>query len=196
MKSALFLVVMTFCWSSCSNIGSGKSGKDYLHVPGPFDLMSFRYNLIRSSHPSGSEYMQEYLPGAETPEHYTEMIVVQLVMSNENLKDLVVNKAKEIQARKNSDPYAEYNVGENKETHEVLLDYIFSEGTGEQAMAEWNICRYKPYADTKGNKGYVLLRWTRRSYGPAYQQFAEDLKTNRKTYVLPFMKLNFPAVSL
>jgi len=158
--------------------------------------MSNKYVLVRKTNSSPDIFVQEYVHGNEDPDHFSEMISIELVLQRENTRDVVVRKAEEIQSRKNTDPFAQYNIGEDTVAHEMLFDFQFSEGTGDQAMAEWNICRYKLYHDAKGNSGYTVLRWVRRSYGPLYQTVPEQLTKSRKSYVHPFMALKYPEVHL
>lgn len=130
--------------------------------------------------------------------NYTDMFFLELGLGNLDMQALAMIKAKEVNDRNNDDPIAAYNVGEYKEQNEVLLDFILSQGDADMnKIAQWSIYRYKAYSDAQGHKGIVAFGRSRRSsYGPAYKDFAKDLKTNRKDYVLPFMKLAYPEVRL
>lgn len=194
--SVLFLLPLIFfhCKPSGSKMDTSKAANDYMHVPGPIQLRQDRYLLAWSSHPDPKYFKQEYLPAGQVPEHYTEMILVEVALGNYEAHSIALAKAKEINARKTSDPFAQYNVDENKATGEVLLDFIMSQGEGDQTIVEWNIYRYRTKTDETGQAGIALLGWSRRAYGNKAQAFADDLKTNRREYVVPFMQLPFPQV--
>ncbi len=172
------------------------STKEYFSLPGTLSLPDQPYVFSLSSHPTPDYYHQEYLPAGQTADQYSEMVFVEVTLGDLIMQNLALAKAKEINDRKMTDLIAAYNLGANKEKEEVYLDFIMSEGEGKQAMAEWNVYRYKQYTDSKGRKGVAMFGWRRRAYGQHIKAFDEDLITNRKSYVLPFMNERFPTIIL
>jgi hypothetical protein len=200
VRNLLYLLpsflLISLLFAGCTSKPNTIADKDMLQVPGPINLISSSYILVRTLHPTADSYIQEYVHGNEDPDHFTEMIRIELMLHRTDTREIAVSQAKEIQNRKNSDPFAEYNIGEDSTAHEMLLDYQFSEGKDDQAMAEWNICRYKLYSDAKGNSGYTVFRWVRRSYGRQYETVPDQLSNHRMQYVRPFMQLAYPKVQL
>ena len=169
---------------------------DYLHVPGPVSFSQVDYILNWSSHPSETYYKHEYLPKGENPEHYSQMIMLEMALGDLVAMDIAKGKADEINGRKGADPLAGYTIGENKGTGEVLLDFMLSEGSGETAIAEWNSYRYKTYVGPSGQKGIMLFALSKRGYGADVNAFAADMKANHKKYVAEFEGVKFPEVKL
>ncbi|MDQ3016699.1 MAG: hypothetical protein M3R25_08280 [Bacteroidota bacterium] len=210
MKTILPLVLLG-CMISCAKKETGtneKSGsnqninlkattstEEYFNLPRTLSLPDKPYLFVWSSHPTPEYYKQEYLPAGQTGEHFSEMVLVEVVLGDHIMHNVAFAKAKEINTRKMTDPLAAYNLGKNDDKQEVYLDFILSEGEGDKAVAEWNVYRYKKYTDSKGNNGIALFAWSRRAYGEAVHAFAQDLITNRKQYILPFMNQNFPAIA-
>ncbi len=137
---------------------------------------------------------QEYIRSKDTLKSFNKMITIDLLRKNIIPKDLVAMKIKEIEDRKGKDPLANYQVIENEQNEEFLLDFLISEGD----LYEWNAYRYKIINTNKG-KAILLFAFTFRSFEGAelnLNNFFPYLKKNRTkliekvaTYTLPVIKL-------
>src|SRR5262245_43366063 len=99
-RLCIILIIITLnidygCKSSTSEKSNGDPSSDFLSVPGPIRLIDRDYFLAWSSHPSDTYYKQEYLPKGQSPEHYTDMILVELALGDINMQEVAMAKAKE-----------------------------------------------------------------------------------------------------
>ena len=124
------------------------------------------------------------------------MISVDLVTGPLTAKDAVDQKIQEIEARKATDRVSNYALKEDKETKELILDFMMSEGSGESTILEWNVYRYANYEDAAGNKGISLFSLSKRGYGIGVAQFGPDIRDNRPKYMADFIALPRPTISL
>ena len=170
--------------------------ENYLNTPTQIKLNGTDYTLSWSSHPSENYYKQEYIPQNNELETYKEMISVDLVTGPLTAKDAVDQKIQEIEARKATDRVSNYALKEDKETKELILDFMMSEGSGESTILEWNVYRYANYEDAAGNKGISLFSLSKRGYGIGVAQFGPDIRDNRPKYMADFIALPRPIISL
>ncbi|MBK9980955.1 MAG: hypothetical protein IPP15_00785 [Saprospiraceae bacterium] len=169
---------------------------DYLHVPGPISFNQKEYLLSWSSHPSAEYFKHEYLPKGENPDHYDQMIMLEVALGNMVPMDIAKGKANGIEGRKSADAMAAYTISENQKTGEVLLDFMLSEGTGDAMIVEWNSYRYKSYTGASGQKGIMLFALSKRGYGAQGKTFASDITSNRKKYSDEFEGVVYPVIKL
>ena len=170
--------------------------ENYLNTPTQIKLNATNFILSWSSHPSENYYKQEYIPQNNELETYKEMISVDLVTGPLTAKDAVDQKIQEIEARKATDRVSNYALKEDKETKELILDFMMSEGSGESTILEWNVYRYANYEDAAGNKGISLFSLSKRGYGIGVAKFGPDIRDNRPKYMADFIALPRPTISL
>lgn len=170
--------------------------ENYLNTPTQIKLNGTDFTLSWSSHPSENYYKQEYIPQNNELETYKEMISVELVTGPLTAKNALAQKIQEIEARKATDRVSNYALKEDKETKELILDFMMSEGSGESTILEWNVYRYANYEDTAGNKGISLFSLSKRGYGIGVAQFGPDIRDNRPKYMADFISLPRPTISL
>lgn len=169
---------------------------NFLNTAEQIKLKGTDFKLSWSSHPSENYYKQEYIPNNNVVDKYTEMIAVELVVGEVTAKDAVDRKIQEIEARKVTDRVSNYALKEDKETKELILDFMMSEGTGESTILEWNVYRYANYDDAAGNKGISLFSLSKRGYGMEVAKFGPDIRDNRPKYLADFIALQRPSISL
>lgn len=171
--------------------------KEYLSVPEPIRVGSTDFRLAWSSHPTPNYYKQEYTPVGETVEKYNQMVMVEVVLGDLTVKDAVTAQIATIEARKQADPVAEYQVMENAGTGEMLLDFTMSAGPPEAlTIAEWNAYRYQRFQDESGRKGVVLFAISKRGYGPEIAKFLASTQTKRAATVQAVAGFKMPAVAV
>jgi hypothetical protein len=152
---------------------------DYLSVPGPISINQLNYDLAWSSHPKDNFYIQEYVPAGETPENYSNMVLLQVFIGSKSAKDVVGALVKIIEERGTTDPIAHHELFQSAAgKDEYLIDFLQSEGPAAEVV-EWNAYRYKTFTDKSGHTGVLLFGISRRAYGEQIQPFLVALKTER-----------------
>lgn len=149
---------------------------------------------IAWSHADKNYYKQEYLRAKDTFEKFNKMITVDVLVSDLTPKDLVAKKIKEIDDRKVKDPVANYQVIENEQTGEYLLDFLMNEGD----LYEWNAYRYKTINTNKG-KAVLLFAYSFRSFEGAelnLDNFFPYLKKNRTKLIERVASYTLPTITL
>jgi len=170
--------------------------KDYLTAPGPLAFNNASYKLVWSAHPNATYYKQEYLPAGETVQKYTKMLLLEVATGNFTLQQLVQAKTAELDQRKASDPVTNYAVIRNPTTGEYVLDFVISQGAGDDNIVEWNVYRYAFLKDKSGKKGVQLLAYSRRAYGTATTAFLKQLKTERTADINAMAAYKVPELNL
>ncbi|WP_312819803.1 hypothetical protein [Kaistella carnis] len=170
--------------------------ENYLNTPEQIKLNGTDFTLSWSSHPSANYCKQEYIPQNNELEAYKEMISVELVTGPLTAKDAVDQKIQEIEARKATDRVSNYALKEDKETKELILDFMMSEGSGESTILEWNVYRYTNFEDASGQKGISLFSLSKRGYGGEIAQFGPNIRDNRPKYMAEFIALPRPTIRL
>src|SRR6516164_9955548 len=152
---------------------------DYLSVPGPISINQSNYDLAWSSHPKDNFYVQEYVPAGETPEHYSNMILLQVFIGSKSAKDVVDALVKIIEERGRTDPIVHHKLFQSAAgKDEYLIDFLQSEGPAAEVV-EWNAYHYKTFTDKSGRTGVLLFGISRRAYGEQVRPFLIGLKTER-----------------
>lgn len=213
MRKIILSISILFALTACSNTNNNANQnqttnsqsttqqttkvENFLNVPEFINFSGTDFHLSWSSHPSDNYYKEEFLPKDTDPEEYKQMIMVELALGNITTKDALSQKIRELEARKPGDKIVKYQVLENKNTNEVLLDFMVSEGQGEaNIMVEWNAYRYSNYSDQTGRKGVNLFALSKRGYGKDSLSFVSDLIANRQKYVADFVALTRPEINL
>jgi len=138
-KRFVSLVVLVLLSLSVSAAGGAI---DYLSVPGPISITQLNYNLAWSSHPKDNFYVQEYVPAGETPEHYSNMILLQVFIGSKSAKDVVGALVKIIEERGRTDPIVHHELFQSAAgKDEYLIDFLQSEGPAAEVV-EWNAYHY------------------------------------------------------
>jgi hypothetical protein len=178
IKKTRLLLLLGLALLSLS-VSGADGATDYLGVPGPINVNELTYDLAWSSHPKDNFYVQEYTPKDETPEHYSNMLTLQVVTGNKSAKDLLGALVRMIEERGKTDPLVHHEVFQSAAgKDEYLIDFLQSEGPG-PSLVEWNAYRYKTFTDKSGHTGVLLFGISRRAYGEQIQPFLVALKTER-----------------
>jgi len=190
----LLAVALCFSFTTKSNL---QKIKEYFSVPGPVEYNKNTYQLSWSAHPAANYYKQEYLSPGQQAARYNQMLMIEVVTGDMDIKDAAGAKINEITARKKTDPLANYQVIENKATGEYLLDFIMSQSTGgNPSVVEWNAYRYTKLKDKSGKTGILLFAISKRSYGNATTGFLKDLKTERQKDIAALAAYKIPDLVL
>jgi hypothetical protein len=163
---------------------------EYLSIK-DFIFQNNKYNLSWSIK-NKNHYKQEYLRTNDTLTNFNKMIFVDVLLTETNIKEFVSAKMQEIEKRKGSDPVANYQVIENEQTGEFLLDFLISKGD----LFEWNAYRYKTINTNKG-KAILLFVYSFRSFEGAdlrLDDFFPYLKKNRMDLINNIANFKLPSV--
>jgi len=191
----ILLAVVLLSLNLTSAMAQNTDVKDYLSIPGPIDFGGTSFNLAWSSNPSQGYYKHEYVPSGETVERFKEMIIIEVVQGSLSLRDALNAKVKELNARKEKDPYLNYDIIENPNTGEFILDFIVSDSNGGEAgIVEWNAYRYVDLKSKSGKEGVMLFALSRRSYGEEISPFLKILKDNRPNGISMLSSYTVPDV--
>ncbi|MEX0968255.1 MAG: hypothetical protein WD077_13525 [Bacteroidia bacterium] len=110
------------------------------------------------------------------------MITIEVLVSNAHPKALAASKIQEIKDRKGKDPVANYEIRENEDGTEFLVDFLISD----KKTYEWNAYRYKAIKTPKG-EAILLFSYSLRSFDGA-DLSVNDFFAHLKTYRLPLIE--------
>lgn len=162
-----------------------QSGKpiDFLGVPGPLEFGGTQYHLAWSSRPSPDYIKQEYVPQGQKPEAFSEMIMLELLITGTGLDKVVKSQTNMLDQRKSSDPVVNYQLFRHSGNNQVILDFLMSdEGSGTR-IVEWNAYRYIPITMGDGRNAVFLFAISRRHYGDDPHDFLIALKAKRRAEI-------------
>ena len=165
-------------------------------MPGPINVNQLTYDLAWSSHPKDNFYIQEYVPAGETPEHYSNMVLLQVFIGSKSAKDVVGALVKIIEERGRTDPIAHHELFQSAAgKDEYLIDFLQSEGPAAEVV-EWNAYHYKTFTDKSGRTGVLLFGISRRAHGEQVRPFLIGLKTERIKLRNALSAHPFPDISI
>ena len=195
MKQSLLLFLVCIFLSSFTV--SNTDVKEYLSIPGPINFDKSSFNLAWSSNPNPNYFKQEYIPSGESVEKYNQMILVEVVFGDITVEEAVKAQLNQIEQRKKTDALARYQVIENPNTGEVIVDFLMSAGTKKAvSVVEWNAYRYKAFQDEAGRKGILLFAISKRGYDDKINSFFEILKTDRMETINQLGLYELPVVAV
>jgi hypothetical protein len=194
----ILLFLIGYLFLGFINYKDPNTTKDYLNIPGPVKFQDITYNLTWSSHPTNNYYKQEYIPAKDTVEHFNKMILIDAIVSDTlSVVDAVRAEVAELDARKATDPVLHYQVYNNPDKTEYMLDFLESEGTATALhIAEWNVYRYKAFKDKAGHSGVLLFASSTRAYDDSIIDFIKSTKTDRPGKLNDLINYNIPEISI
>jgi hypothetical protein len=178
------------------SVSAADGAIDYLSVPGPISVNQLNYDLAWSSHPKDNFYIQEYFPAGETPEHYSNMVLLQAFIGSKSAKELVGALMRQIEERGKTDPLVHHELFQSDAgKDEYLIDFLMSEGAAGDTV-EWNAYHYKAFTDKSGRTGVLLFGISRRAYGEQVRPFLIGLKTERIKFRNALNAHPFPDINI
>jgi hypothetical protein len=169
--------------------------KDYLDIPGPIKYDKIEYNLAWSAMPEKNYIKQEYIPSGHTTDDFNKMILIEALVTNNNVEDIVKIKLMELEKRKKVDPVVNYQSFNKPDKNDYLLDFLVSEGKDNLSMVEWNVYRYKAFKDSSGHQGVMVFGFVSRET-KNITDYLDTLSGFRKQQIkilasYPVPKINF-----
>lgn len=150
---------------------------DRLGLQGPIAFDGKAFALAWSSHPSPTLYKQEYVVAGDSVERYAAMLMVDLRLDGPDAEAMARSVTAQVEARKATDPVANYDILTNPATGEVIIDFLMSAaGADGQLIVEWTAQRY---ANRPDGAGTTLVAFSRRGYGDGARDFLVGLKASR-----------------
>ncbi|MBJ3784149.1 hypothetical protein [Devosia sediminis] len=159
---------------------------DAIGIPGPIEFEGVSFDLVWTSHPTDTDYKQEYLPAGQAVEAYQQMFMIDL-MTDGPTPDVAANAmVQSLEQRRANDPVVNFEVIRNTGTGEVILDFVLSSDDGEMLIVEWNAYRYVPT-----DSGLAMFGISRRGYDDEVTDFLTNLKSMRQPAIeaLAFMEV-------
>ena len=179
MSKSLFLIAIVWVITSFT-YKDNQEARNYYSIPEMLIFDSVQYKLMASYHPNDMYYKQEYIPAHESADHFNRMVFIDVAIVDATPREMLDTKAKELQDRKKNDPVVNYEILENKDKGECVLDFILSDGNGNKTtVVERNVYRYKSYSDRAGRRGVLLFAISQRGYDKDITVFFRNLKNNR-----------------
>lgn len=153
---------------------------NYYNTPTVIAFNDLNYKLSWSAHPNNSYYKQEYAAVGETAEHFNDMILIDFLITELDVKDVAQSQIAMLLARKKTDNVCNYQVMKNEQTGDYILDFVMSEESSNRInIIEWNGYHYKPYTDKAGHKGVLLFGVSHRAYAGNTTKFLRGLSNYR-----------------
>lgn len=198
-NKAVLLIAAAVTISTITLAQSTQPATDFMAVPGPIYFDNKVYNLNWSSHPAANFYKQEYLVKGDHENKYKTMISIDAITGQQELKNVVAAKVTELKKMKESNPVINYEVIQNPQTGEYMLDFLVTANTadGSISIIERNVYRYKTFIDKAGKKAVMLFSVSTRAYGAAdANQFLVLLKGSRKDLMNKVSQFKIPAIKI
>ncbi len=168
---------------------------DRLSLPDSIAFNGESYRLSWSSHPTPYYYKQEYLPPAQTSDHFQRMVLIEATVRGLDINGAVSAQVSMLNKRKLTDPTVNFATFKNQKNDEVILDFILSaqDPKGEDVV-EWNAYRYATLRGKGGESGVLLFGISRRAYGDDTTNFLRGLKSARPGEVNALAAYPLPVV--
>jgi hypothetical protein len=189
MKKSLLI----FCLALLSFAKATNDPIERIGVKGPLKFNGTDFALSWSEHPKDFYYIQEYLPKGENYDHFNQMVTLHVFDKEVTAEAAMQQKVKELEVRKKTDKVCNYEVHQNGDSTEFMVDFLLSQSDGDKlAVVEFNAYHYKKVALGNNKMGILVYAYSKRSYGDAITNFMQQLGDDRgkmlyvmQTNVLP-----------
>ncbi len=190
MKKQLFFLLL---FAVCSVLGA-EAVENYLDTPTKLSFNGTDYELGWSSHPRDYQYLQEYFPEGQTPENFTEMLSIWMLVGDFPANVWIQNLAASYNERKQWDLCCNFQMYENGGEH--MLDCILGESAdNEMKLVEFNIYRCKNIF-VGGHPAIIICFFTCQGKDEDITPFLMALREDRMKYLVAMANFEFPEVSI
>lgn len=146
-----------------------------------------------SSEPSPTYTKQEYLPEGQTPDHYTDMLLVERLVSDLDVAKAAQQQVATLEARKAKDPVVNYQILQNPDHSEIILDFVLSDHLPDgTVVVEWNAYRYASVPTPGGQPAMLLFGVSHRGYGDQAKAFMQGLGDRRNSEIAALAQAALP----
>ena len=146
MIRKLFSIVVLLLFSG---IFYSQNTEDLIGVP-ELTFNESKYVLVSAQQKSKVQFVQEYILEDERIEDASAVITIYFFNKNIDAKEATYQKTEELDRRAETDKYCTYNVTENPNGTEFVVDFITTNvpkdkkaETPEQELADYNIYRFR-----------------------------------------------------
>jgi len=194
-----FLLFVIALVSHRSFSQTATAAMNYLHTPASLSFNNTPYALAWSAHPNASYYKQEYLPKGETLNKFTNMLLLEVLVSPTTIKEAIAAKIAELKQMKAANPYVSYDSSYNAAKDEYILHFVLTANTPDGkgiSIAERNVYRYKKYSGKNGETGVILFGASKRSYGAEAAKFVAAAGAKKEELIKAVKEFGIPAIEV
>lgn len=194
-----FLLFIIALVSNRSFSQSPNAPVNYLNTPAAISFNNTSFQLAWSAHPNAAYYKQEYLPKGETLNKFTNMLLLEVLVSLTTIKEAIGAKIAELKQMKAGNPYVSYDSSYNAAKNEYILDFVLTANTPDGkgiSIAERNVYRYKKYSGKNGETGVILFGVSKRSYGAEAAKFVSGVGVKKEELVKVVKEFGMPVVEV
>lgn len=166
--------------------------ENFLNTLTKFNFDKEEY-IFKWSNAQEAYFKQEYFRAKEPIDNANRIFTIELLNADVSVELASQSKVQEMEERKKIDPIANYQVFENKDNQEVIVDFLISD----KNIYEWNVYRYKNITTNKG-KSLLLISYNIKAFKGSEiskDDFFDYIKKNRLSYINQMTKFPIPAIN-
>lgn len=175
---------------------------DYIGIP---ELMfgETKLMLVDSSQKSKVLYVQDYIPEDSRLEDSPYIVSIYFFNKNIDAKEATYQKTDELDRRKETDKYCTYNITENPNGTEFIVDFFTSniakkkeknEEEPEQEMADYNIYRFRNVM-LGDQSTFMIILYKQKNNGDT-KYFMKNIGKTRNKLMENIITMTTPNVTL
>lgn len=190
--SLLFILISGFVFS--------QDVTDFLGIP-ELTFNENKYVLNSSNQKSKIQYVQDYILQDERIEDASNVISIYYFVKDIDAKEAAMHKTDELENRKSTDKFCNYNVTQNPNATEFLVDFFTSnfpkskdEPAPETEQADYNVYRFKNVMI--GDKlTFLIIAYKEKSTGDI-KDFTKSIGRKRNKILEGIITMTVPAINL
>lgn len=175
---------------------------DYIGIP-EITFGETKLTLAASSQKSKILFVQDYIPEDNRLEDAPYTVSIYFFNKNIDAKEATYQKTGELDSRKETDKYCNYNVSENPNGTEFIVDFFTSniakqkekdDPEPEQEMADYNIYRFRNVMLGEQST-FMIITYKQKNTGDT-KYFMKNLGKSRNKLLGNIISMNIPNVTL
>ena len=197
MMHKLFSIVVLLLFSG---IFYSQNTEDLIGVP-ELTFNESKYVLVSAQQKSKVQFVQEYILEDERIEDASAVITIYFFNKNIDAKEATYQKTEELDRRTETDKYCTYNVTENPNGTEFVVDFITTNvpkdkkaEAPEQEFADYNIYRFRnTLLDEEST--FMIIAYKEKSTEDA-KGFQKSIGKKRNKLLEGIITMTIPSVTL
>lgn len=160
-----------------------------------------KYVLTSANQKSKIQFVQEYIKEDERLEDASAVLTIYFFNKEIDAKDATIHKTEELENRMKTDKFCTYNVTENPNGTEFVVDFITSnvpkskdEAAPEEEISEYNIYRFRNVILNE-KSAFMIVAYKEKSVGDA-KSFEKSVSKKRNKLLEGMVTLAIPSVTL
>lgn len=175
---------------------------DYIGIP-ELNFGETKLVLAESSQKSKVLYVQDYIPEDSRIEDSPYTVTIYFFNKNIDAKEATYQKTGELDTRQQNDKYCTYNVTENPNGTEFIVDFFTSnitkkkeknEEEPEQEMADYNIYRFRNVM-LGDQSTFMIISYKQKNIGDS-KYFIKNVGKTRNKLMEHIITMNTPNITL